>query len=143
MLERGDSEMGGIQVRVYSESEPVESCGTAPPEDMFMGATLHCKVRAMGGNKKQLSDSIRDRVRRGLLPRDYTSPSEVDLGDGRACGCCDKVLTRYEVRYDVVHRVRQGKRILIPMHGTCLDSWRDVVNALARQCNDSSRSTLL
>ncbi len=99
-----------------------------------MEALLHCEVHAMdGGRKERLSDSIRDRVRRGLLPRDYQSAAEVDLGDGRACGCCDRVVTRSEVRYEVAHRTSQGRRILIPMHGSCLDRWRDVVRSLARR----------
>ena len=65
---------------------------------------------------------LRTKMRAGKMPVSPKHRLFGGPGDGTPCACCDRIITRYEMAFEVECLV-SGTLVVLAMHTRCFDAW--------------------
>ncbi len=72
----------------------------------------------------QLRPIARERIARGVLPRDVPSQIWAGKGSGRCCDLCDQPIAADEVEYEVERLDANARRSVFVFHIVCQSIWQ-------------------
>lgn len=97
------------------------------------------------GNQNQIRQLTQARMHAGQLPCAGIYEVFGRKGDGLSCACCDDLITREQIEYDVEVLSEMGAVTTLPMHVYCYHVWYEVSTAIRNGeragCSESAASS--